>query len=268
MDIKIFIFLPENEDDIVALADNLEEFKKFQQDFITLLDEVKVNTIFTLVYDEKNFESFFNEYVKWDNGTHLDNFRNVVQIKMGRKSESISIEKIKDKDCHYLMWNLDQFTPSYANDLLSFIAEQVWNFSEQKHLLVNFRNSIKADRKSIIILKDAKHISDLPKIAHIPFVIDKLELKLWLETFQENTPFSLLDRNRFIRTNRPPQQGKPVFQEIKTGDYWYLDNFHKQYEAQRHYEVFDKHGEHKGTANLLGNFDGNGKKDGRTLDLA
>ena len=44
---------------------------------------------------------------------------------------------------------------------------------------------------------------------------------------------------RFRKTNKPPQQGKPVYEEISTKRYWYLDNLHKT-----HYEVFDNTGKH------------------------
>jgi hypothetical protein len=53
---------------------------------------------------------------------------------------------------------------------------------------------------------------------------------------------------RFRKTNRPLQHGKPVYEEISTGKFWYIDNLH-----QNHYEIFDSHGNHLGEADLKGN---------------
>lgn len=56
-------------------------------------------------------------------------------------------------------------------------------------------------------------------------------------------------------------QGQPIFKEIATGNYWYLDNLHKH-----HYEVFSSNGrEHLGEADLSGNFDASKAKLGRDI---
>jgi hypothetical protein len=53
----------------------------------------------------------------------------------------------------------------------------------------------------------------------------------------------------FSKTNFV-EQGQPVYQEIATSYYWYLDNLHKN-----HYEVFNYNGDHIGIADLNGEID-------------
>jgi hypothetical protein len=107
------------------------------------------------------------------------------------------------------------------------------------------------------VFKDAKHLGSLPDtFAHIDFVADQSELQLWLKT-NDNQAFSLLDQNLFKRTSFV-QQGKPVYEEIATGYFWYLDNFHKD-----EYEVFDTNRNHLGVSNLEGKIDTSKKVQGR-----
>lgn len=73
------------------------------------------------------------------------------------------------------------------------------------------------------------------------------------------TVFSLKNRTLFTRTNLV-RQGKPVFQEIATGNYWYLDNMHRN-----HYEVFNANEYHLGVADLGGNLDTSKMVNGRKL---
>ena len=68
---------------------------------------------------------------------------------------------------------------------------------------------------------------------------------------------------RFRKTNLFPQQGKPVYEEISMGRYWYLDNLHKN-----HYEVFDINGLHIGEANLQGFVDHTKKDRNKTITLS
>jgi hypothetical protein len=62
----------------------------------------------------------------------------------------------------------------------------------------------------------------------------------------------LHDISRFEATSRV-QQGRRMYRERSTGDLWCLDNQHRY--KGTHFEVFDRHGEHKGTATLDGVLD-------------
>lgn len=71
--------------------------------------------------------------------------------------------------------------------------------------------------------------------------------------------FSLKNRTLFTRTNLV-RQGKPVYQEIATNYYWYLDNMHRN-----HFEVFNANKEHLGIADFEGNLDTSKYVNGRQL---
>jgi hypothetical protein len=73
------------------------------------------------------------------------------------------------------------------------------------------------------------------------------------------TVFSLKNRTQFTRTSLF-RQGKPVYRELATGNYWYLDNLHKN-----HFEVFDANEDHLGIADLKGNLDTTKSVKGRKL---
>lgn len=73
------------------------------------------------------------------------------------------------------------------------------------------------------------------------------------------TNFSLRNKARFVRTNHI-RQGKVVYRETATNNYWYLDNLHKN-----HYEVFNANEDHLGIADLAGVLDGTKAENGRKL---
>jgi hypothetical protein len=71
----------------------------------------------------------------------------------------------------------------------------------------------------------------------------------------------IFDKSRFQRTGRS-YHAKPIFQEIGSKYYWYLDNLHKD-----EYEVFNANCEHIGTASLQGEMNPNSQVDGRNITL-
>jgi hypothetical protein len=66
---------------------------------------------------------------------------------------------------------------------------------------------------------------------------------------------------RFRRTNIVIQ-GMPLYEEISTRYYWYLDNLH-----QNHHEVFNHTGQHIGEADLQGIIDYARKDNNKTINL-
>lgn len=71
----------------------------------------------------------------------------------------------------------------------------------------------------------------------------------------------LEDSSRFRKTNRIIQ-GKPIYEEISTKHYWYLDNLHKD-----HHEVFDNTGNHIGEADMRGRINYTKKDINKTIKL-
>jgi len=68
----------------------------------------------------------------------------------------------------------------------------------------------------------------------------------------ELPPFSLSDKTRFRKTSLLHEK-QAIYQELKTGYYWYNDYFHKDNKA--HFEVFDKTGSHIAEASMSGIMD-------------
>jgi hypothetical protein len=172
----------------------------------------------------------------------------------------------------YFYWNKN--TNKYEvevsiNDTMSEIGERVLAYSEENYLAINFIESKFQGKKYIQIIKgDAlDNFSDIVRID----CVENLEgLQEWFENnFKLDSLFQ--DRNRFEKT-KIKAQGQPVFKEIKTGYYWYFDNFHRDFESKEvkkptEIEVFDSQGKHLGVADLEGKIDFSSKKDDRNINI-
>ena len=73
--------------------------------------------------------------------------------------------------------------------------------------------------------------------------------------------FSLANKSKFQKTNKT-EQGQIVYRELKTGNFWYLDNLHKD-----HYEVFDSNGKHIAEADMDGKMIPKSQIKGRTIQV-
>jgi hypothetical protein len=262
MDLNVFLLLPQDNDIILEIIQDENSFKNFIKEVSELLSNVRKDSATKLFYDAKNIQNFLAVCQHFDNEVYLNKAKSQVEKFISTKSTDIATKPLKDTACIYLLWNYDKLTTVEYNpyETLSEIAEKYFANPNEKYLLLNLSEHIKACRNVILVCKDAKHIPDLPKFARIPFITDKGELELWLKT-NHVTKFSLFDKNKFSKIGRV-QQGKPVFQENETGYYWYLDNLHKD-----EYEVFNATKEHIGTANLDGELDTTQKVNGRKIDL-
>lgn len=249
---KFFVYFPETDDEIVRTNTNLINIFSSTVNFIKNKSSV--------FYDEQNVETYLQKSQIL--GLYLSNPKEQIRIILHKIGAiSLNNQKIKQGECTYIIWNFDEIPQiKIAQNLIAEIAERHYQFPIEKHLLLNFQNSINACREQILVFKDAKHIKALPKeFVKIDFITDVSELEIWLKT-NDKQSFSLLDHNRFKRTSFPPQQGKPVFEEVSTGFFWYLDNFHKN-----EYEVFNAQHEHIGVANMNGEVDYSRKVKGRTF---
>jgi hypothetical protein len=183
---------------------------------------------------------------------------------ISRTAIDVSYDSYKEKASVYVQWNYDLHTiNTQPPQLLIEVMERMLAYPQETCVVVNFNNSIPACREYFLLFKDAKHNKDYPSaFTKIPFVSDKDELELWLKTHHVTT-FSLLDKERFRRTNKIVQ-GALVYQEVQTKRYWYMDMFHKD---EVEYEVFDARGNHIGVANSAGEIDPNGKVPSRIIDI-
>lgn len=252
-DLNIFLFFPENEFQVLN-----DDSKQIVSGFFEILNKIKNEKEYKIFYDSKNIKNFIelNKITE----IYLDNDTNKLRIKLNKNGAvDIKNSNIIDNNCSYFQWNLNVHSVELCFEILKEIFERKIKFETEEYILINFNNSIKNCRERILVFKDAKHIFELPqKFTHIDFVSDFFEFEIWLNTNHIKV-FSLLNKNKFRRTSLV-QQGKPVFEEIGLGNFWYLDNFHKN-----EYEVFDSNKIHIGVSDLSGNIDKTKVIRGRTF---
>jgi hypothetical protein len=118
------------------------------------------------------------------------------------------------------------------------------------------RLSVMKNHKEVVVdnLFTKGHYTEVAYQRHVIPYADYFKWKF------ANGQYTLLDNTaRFCRTGRS-RQGQTVYKEITTGNYWYLDNLHKN-----HYEVFNSNREHVGIADLQGNINESERIKGRTV---
>lgn len=136
---------------------------------------------------------------------------------------------------------------------LAEVAERQIRNEGKIHILINFCPSRFSEKEVSIIKNDTESITLT--------CFDNVEiLSKWHTAIPIRKDDFLRDETRFRKTNRPPQQGATVFEEIETGYFWYIDNFHKD-----HFEVFNAQGEHLGIANMEGDIIPNSQINGRRI---
>lgn len=153
------------------------------------------------------------------------------------------------------------------------IAERKHQFVQENgtnHLLVNLIRSKYGQESVIQIIREEHSIPR--KQVDIDFIESEITFKTWIEPLISIS--NLLENpKRFIRTAKRCQ-GKTIYQEIDTGNYWYFDNFHKDFSAKEtkvlvELEVFDKMGLHIGTAEAKGGIlNRENRVAGRKIDIS
>ena len=140
--------------------------------------------------------------------------------------------------------------------------------------LVNFPCSKFENFSSVKIVKNQENSVDLDCVE------DKASLEKWLEENLQLSSFEyddsstirptdkqtiLRDTSRFASSSRSVQDRR-VYKEIKTGYYWYVDNFHSGKAA--HLEVFDSQGKHFGESDLEGKINTSERDPRKELDVS
>ncbi len=255
MAMQFFLYIPQTDDEIINVA--LDTSKFIEK--IKNIKEVSKNNQGIIYYDEENIKIFIDKVDKL-NLVYLDSFKTQLRQSLGKTSISIHENSLRNNDFVYIIWSLNTFKVDYADDTLKEIAERIEQYPTEKFILFTFESDLETNKNTITIFKDAKHFPNYPQnFIHIPFVENIEELEIWLAT-HHIIDFSLLNKLRFRGTNQN-QQGKKMYEEIETGNFWYLDNFHKN-----EYEVFNPQGQHIGVADLQGNVDISKAIKGRTID--
>lgn len=122
----------------------------------------------------------------------------------------------------------------YLHNQQNVSGTSIAEASERDQVLLSFNNG-GFNNNSLEVTKEAITINVINLINNND-----------LEDFLRDDESILNNEIRFRRTSLF-RQGKTVYQEISSNNYWYLDNLHRD-----HYEVFNPNREHLGTANMEG----------------
>ena len=251
MDLNVFVFFPQDETSICEIINDESSFKNFIKYTFELISKSYATNNVKLFYDSENIKVFLDTCEDWNNDVYLESANTQLRRKLN-KATQIDIYSLRKTDCAYFIWNINSLVEATVPNLIQEVAEKFWEIEDiekEKVLLLNLKETISADRHYIIVFKDALHLKNYPQgFARIPFISNLSEFELWVNT-NHKSGFSLLDKSRFKRTSQV-QQGQTVYEEYKTGYFWYLDNFHKD-----HYEVFNSIRKHIGVADLDGSID-------------
>jgi hypothetical protein len=162
----------------------------------------------------------------------------------------IHLSKVLDKP----YWEEDQRHNNQSNYLFgtnSVVGSSIAEACERDRVIISFTH-LNFQTASIIVNKNGGNIT-------LDNLFDDGHYTTLLHTKGLLTVFSLKNRTQFIRTNLV-RQGKAVYQELVNGNYWYLDNLHKN-----HFEVFNANQDHLGIADLNGSLDTSKSVNGRKL---
>lgn len=253
MVLNIFLFFPEDDNQVLN-----EIHKRSIGSFINICRMLNSRNDFNVFYDSENLGRFLTQNNQL--GLYLNNELLQIKLKLHKiGGRDIFNNNLIDDMYSYFRWNMNFISVIHSENILKELVERKNAYNEQLFLLVNFNNSIENCREKLLVFKDSTTDSTLPNIFnHIDFVVDDDEFETWVVT---NNPvgFSLLNRNLFRKTAFV-QQGKAVYEEITSGNFWYLDNLHKD-----HYEVFNHNRIHIATADFSGNLNQNSAVAGRTF---
>ncbi|MDR1181277.1 MAG: hypothetical protein LBL13_04810 [Bacteroidales bacterium] len=261
MVLNFFLLLPQTNGIILDIIQNECSYKQFVKEISDTISVLRRDNSMKLFYDSDNINTFIETCKEFESETYLANAATQIRSFISTKSIDVHDNPTKDNRCIYVLWNLDKLpNVEYAPEIITETVERMCLYPDGKFLLLNILEEIKTDRDVLLVCKDAKHISELPVFARIPYVTDKSELESWI-SLNYIPIFSLLDKSRFTKT-KLIVQGQSVFQENHTSRYWYLDNFHKT-----HYEVFDDTGKHLGESDSQGQIDFSKKDATKTINI-
>lgn len=211
---------------------------------IGVLDEVQ-NLSKATIYKNQQFHS--------SRVTETDTIHDILVGNLSRQYPSI--RKFKTQ-LHSILFEpyWEPTRKHLEGDSYTYKGNNVCNHSvaeafERDKIIVSFRDSELFQEETLSILKNDTEkmvIDNLFNAGHYSNVLHQRGIIY---------RFSLKDGTRFQKDRRIVQ-GQNVYREIDTGYYWYLDNLHKN-----HYEVFDRNGQHIGTANMDGYIDTTKKVD-------
>lgn len=262
---QIFI----NECSLVGQYHSAQEFTEAVRIFISLFSTINEQKGNVSAYKSKVFltykaiqnEEFQASFNRIENRQLKDAFRQIIFNRFNPKEWQN--EQIHSNEeffyCHEL-----------GNDIvtetsLAEAAERKLQNIDSDILLLNFTNS-KFSGGSFANVEKGNEAEQKITIQILCFENQEL-LSTYLSNLFKNLTHDektiLVDKARFrIATGIQPVQGRRVYEELRTGYFWYGDNLHLD-----HLEVFDRHGNHIGTATLEGELIPDSAERGRTISV-
>lgn len=151
----------------------------------------------------------------------------------------------------------DEHLVNVTDTSVAEVAERLRCGAVKIACLLNFVGSRLTGHLSLEVRKnDEAELTSVPSFEAVD-TFDK-----WLGGFRGAAPYDtntrtpldeetcLVDATRFVRTSLPEQQGRAIYEELLSGDLYYVDNLHRG--ADAHLEVFSKRKVHRGEASLDG----------------
>lgn len=254
MKIHLFIILPE-EIDFTAKKDVVGELTK-------TINNVKKSA--TLYYCPSNFGTFFTKaaeiFEAFKEEYYMTNPKNALQHIMNKSVISINDAHKRSGEYCYIQYTLDPFEIEYTNnDILAELTEYKLVQEEQEEIILfDFGKILKLDKKRkdcIFTFKDAHR--ELPSRIVSTIVVssdvDLADTIANIATKYAKGTIDLKDKTRFIDTGKIYTPSKQrIYQEIKTGYYWYFDRFHEKTKIT--YEVFRSPKDYLGEHDKYGHF--------------
>ncbi len=180
-------------------------------------------------------------------------FNNIVYCLVADWFDKIENLETNEYKANYFHWSPTQNIQLQKGDLLIEVVERKLLNSATQIALFELGHKI----KQCFIIKDEQDSKfrtseNLPILTKFDIFFDEENIQSWLPI--NSIIFSLLDKNRFSKTNHK-YKGATIYKEIATDYYWYLDTFHDYVE----YEVFNSNGKCIGVANSEGKIDSSDK---------
>jgi hypothetical protein len=246
----------ENWDDNLSETEINEAFRNLYSCLKSIGLYQKKHQCLCVWVDEAKLKSFVSEIEDFLEDKLLRNaFRKLV-------FEGTFVEDWKEKSVqsseanYYYLPDLIKanLTQLLNNTSVGELAERKFLYANDNsiaYLLVNLIRSKYGEEFAIQVVRELK--PSPRNLIDIEYIEKSEGFEEWIAPFVSIISF-WADTERFVKTKLPPVQGKAIYKEIKTGYYWYFDNFHRESSEKDtkvlvELEVFDGQGKHIGTAN-------------------
>lgn len=238
MEYYIGLVFPETPDEILQLGADKSALEGMLDDLALLRKSlIQQGFSFTFIYDSQSLNQFINSCQYLDKDVYWTKANMLLRNIIGTHSQDVYRYNHISKLCQYKWWNIISCNVEDISNVVKEVVER--ELEEEGHsVLVTLSNDDKYGRDIIPVIKDAIHITTLPRLLNVPCFQPIISSLDWFNHRLDKKSFTLCDTSKFKRTNyiyHPTRQR--IYQEIETDNYWYFDFFHK--DCNPYFEVFD-----------------------------